>query len=90
MGKDTTLQIKGILILMMLWLHLYSNEDLFDGSLSMAPSPPPPSSSSSTAMVDELPPSPMVVLAPSLPPFSLLQQQMPTAPLLSSSSLPKP
>lgn len=32
MGKDTTLQIKGILILMMLWLHLYSNEDLFDGT----------------------------------------------------------
>ena len=32
MGKDTTLQIKGILILMMLWLHLYSNKDLFDGT----------------------------------------------------------
>lgn len=32
MGKDTTLQIKGILILMMLWLHLYSNEDLFNGT----------------------------------------------------------
>lgn len=32
MGKDTTLQIKGILILMMLWLHLYSNEDLFDST----------------------------------------------------------
>ena len=32
MGKDTTLQIKGILILMMLWLHLYRNEDLFDGT----------------------------------------------------------
>lgn len=32
MGKDTTLQIKGILILMMLWLHLYSNKDLFDST----------------------------------------------------------
>jgi hypothetical protein len=59
-------------------------------SLSMASSPPPLLHHQAQQWWPSSLPLQWWCLPPSLPPLSLLQQQVLTAPLLSSSSLPKP